>query len=111
MITIGDVDEDFLFENIEIVNKFENDASKIIELFLKLNKPLWFKNKIENIVKILIESEKNEKHSSFTNNKNLNMIKKTICKLERNILKLIQNLILQELIEVESLISHFDLLT
>jgi hypothetical protein len=28
----------------------------MIELFLKLNKPLWFKNKIENIVKILNES-------------------------------------------------------
>jgi hypothetical protein len=58
LTTIGDsdVDEDVLFENIEIVNKFENDASKMIELFLKLNKPLWFKNKIENIVKILNES-------------------------------------------------------
>ena len=49
-------DDDDDDENIEIVNKFEYDASKVIELFLNLNKPVWLKNKIENIVKILNES-------------------------------------------------------
>ena len=41
-------------ENVEInVDQFENDANIMIKLYLNLNKPVWFKNKLENVIKIL----------------------------------------------------------
>ena len=47
---LGDEDE-----NIELVSKFEQDAVQIAELYAKLNKPIWFRSKIESIIKILNE--------------------------------------------------------
>ena len=34
----------------ELINKFENDSDNMIKLYLGLNKPVWFRNKIESII-------------------------------------------------------------